>query len=76
MKELKFALCLMDVYDNILSRREMKGTWTIGDEKYLDEKFDIVAHNEVASVISDILSQEITERVIKDLMKKAMKGET
>jgi hypothetical protein len=76
MKELKFALCLMDVYDNILSRREMKGTWTIGDEKYLDEKFDIVAHNEVASVISDTLSQEITEKVIKDLMKEAMKGET
>ena len=76
MKELKFALCLMDVYENILSRREMKGTWTIGDEEYLDEKFDILAHNEVANIISDILSQEITEKVIKDLMKEAMKGET
>ena len=51
MKKLKFALCLMDVYENILSRREV-------------------------SVISDVLSQEITEKVIKDLMKEAMKGET
>lgn len=74
MKEIKFALCLMDMDDNILSRREIKGTWTIGDERYLDEKFDVVAHNEVVNVISDILRRQITKKVIRYLMSEAVSG--
>jgi hypothetical protein len=68
MKSLSIAICIFDEDDNIVSKRGITTSWKPELEEKMKEAFDLDFKTEFASILSDALKSEISDKLIKELL--------
>jgi hypothetical protein len=71
MRKIKVGMYLADEDDNVVSKRELSGQWSVDLEYELKTHFEVDVKDEIASILMKNFIAHLTPNTIKEMLAEA-----